>query len=243
MNSNEWIKLHRKIQEHPYWLKEKFTKIQAWIDLILLANFEDKEIVVDYKSLIIKRGQHMTSQAKLAKRWCWDRQTVKRFLTCCEVDKMLSYECHKGYETGFTVITILNYDEYQEIQQGNPQGNHRASHINKNDKNDKNIKSNIEYETFISTFNSLFGKNYRATTGLQTKYEARRKVFTADEILSATAVMAKDKFYRGENARKWQADPTFILRNDEQIDKFRVKSESESKPKVSLLADLVPDRY
>jgi hypothetical protein len=36
--SNGWIKLHRKIVESPDWLSEPFTRGQAWVDLLLIAN-------------------------------------------------------------------------------------------------------------------------------------------------------------------------------------------------------------
>lgn len=35
-----WIKLHRKLSDNPLWTCEPFTKGQAWVDLILLANHE-----------------------------------------------------------------------------------------------------------------------------------------------------------------------------------------------------------
>jgi hypothetical protein len=37
-NNTGWIKLHRIIMDHPDWLAEPFTRAQAWVDLLLLAN-------------------------------------------------------------------------------------------------------------------------------------------------------------------------------------------------------------
>ena len=36
-----WIKIHRDILYHEIWSDKPFSKGQAWIDLILLANHSD----------------------------------------------------------------------------------------------------------------------------------------------------------------------------------------------------------
>lgn len=133
-----WIKLHRRITENNLWLSEKFTKAQAWIDLILMANHKDAEVTVDYKKVKIKRGQLMTSQSKLAKRWKWNRRTVNRFLSWLEAGTNVALEVHNAFEHGFTIVTIQKYEHYQESTQGNAQGSNMAMHTNKNVKNDKN---------------------------------------------------------------------------------------------------------
>ena len=38
-----WIKLHRSIQDSWLWKKYPFSEGQAWIDLLMLANYEDEK--------------------------------------------------------------------------------------------------------------------------------------------------------------------------------------------------------
>lgn len=71
-----WISLHRKIQNNPLWTEEKFSKGQAWVDLLLLA---------DYKTGSIPYGKLF-----LAKRWKWSRNKVTRYLSYLESEKMIS---------------------------------------------------------------------------------------------------------------------------------------------------------
>ena len=49
--SKGFISLHRELQDHWLWHSEKFTKAQAWVDLLMLANH--KEL-----SVIFIRGNH-----------------------------------------------------------------------------------------------------------------------------------------------------------------------------------------
>ena len=96
------------------------------------------------------------------------------------------------------------------------------------------------FPEFLARFNQLFGKSYRPTPGLKVKYLARLKLFTPSEILSAVESLAKSKFHKGENDRGWKADPSFLLRSDEQVDKWRAKEEV-FKPTTPTLASMIPD--
>ena len=58
-----WIKLHRSIQDNELWLSEPFTKAQAWIDLLLLADSENNGKY--------KRGNVYRGKKWLAERWGW----------------------------------------------------------------------------------------------------------------------------------------------------------------------------
>lgn len=108
-----YIKLYRQLQDCWIWIDEeepeRFTRGQAWIDLLLFANHKDKKIRFNNGFKIIKRGQYLTSKRKLAERWRWNRRTVDKFLSLLELDEMITTEC----TTTHTLITIVNYEVYQ----------------------------------------------------------------------------------------------------------------------------------
>lgn len=141
-----YIKLYRQLQDCWIWRDEedpeRFTRAQAWIDLLLYANHREKKIRYDDGFKMIKRGQFLTSKRKLAERWMWNRRTVDKFLNLLAKDEMITLEC----TTKHTLITIVNYDIYQgdgvvSAPQDAPEYAPRSS-TNKNDKNDKNVKNN-----------------------------------------------------------------------------------------------------
>ena len=109
-----WIKLNRKIQDHWIWSDHEYAF--AWMDLLLMANHDDKKILVDKKPVIIKRGQTLTSIKKLSARWGWGRNRVYRFLGALERDNMIIRD---GTPNG-TTLTIVNYGKYQS--KGNTNG-------------------------------------------------------------------------------------------------------------------------
>ncbi len=113
-----WIKLHRKIQEHCFWTEErKFSKFEAWIDILFRANHKDEKTIINGQLVDVKRGSFITSEVKLSQKWNWDRKTVRRFLITLENEKMIA----KKSTTKYTSISIENWDLYQNKGQQNEQ--------------------------------------------------------------------------------------------------------------------------
>lgn len=108
-----WIKLHRSLLHHPMWLEERFTPGQAWVDLLMQANHEATKVLQGNIWIPVQRGQVFTSQAELAARWKWDRQTVRRFLRALESDNTIYIRTSRQTETGYSMLSIQNYERYQ----------------------------------------------------------------------------------------------------------------------------------
>lgn len=92
-----------------------------------------------------------------------------------------------------------------------------------------NITSNTS--KYINTFNKLFNTKYTITNGRKEKLKTRLKTFPLKKILSALDNLSKSKFHRGDNDRGWVADPDFLIRSDEQVDKWLNKEGKSDGPK------------
>ena len=108
-----WLKIHRKITDNPLWNCEPFTRGQAWVDLILIASFSDTFFYVRGIKIEQKRGQVCWSEPKLADRWRWSRSKLRKFLNDLEKEQQIIQQKNNVTQ----VITIVNYDEYQEKEQ------------------------------------------------------------------------------------------------------------------------------
>jgi hypothetical protein len=108
-----WLKLYRSMARHPLWLAEPFTIGQAWLDLLMSANYHDSTSIRGTSVLKIGRGQVLTSIEGLGTRWRRDRKTVRRWLLVFERDGMLARASAHGADGGYTLLTILNYEEFQ----------------------------------------------------------------------------------------------------------------------------------
>lgn len=104
-----WISIHRKIQDNIIWNDKPFNRGAAWIDLIMLANHEDKKIIFNGNTVEIKRGEKITSLRKLSERWGWSRGKTKKFLNLLKDENMIEFKTDHQK----TKYKIVNYNVYQ----------------------------------------------------------------------------------------------------------------------------------
>lgn len=151
-----WIKIFRAIYDDELWqIEQAFDFRSAWIDLLLMANHEDKDIIIGTQPLTVKRGQKFTSIRKLAVRWGWSEKKTARFLSLLEsTGKIYKDATHNG-----TLLTIVKYGFYQGSGNTNDHTDDhtndrssggtddhtddRQTRMNKNIKNDKRNKEII----------------------------------------------------------------------------------------------------
>ena len=141
-----WIKIHRNITENPMYFSEPFTRMQAWIDLLLLANYRDGAIYVRGNKIDVKRGQIAKSQEFLATRWRWSRGKVLRFLA--ELQKCGQIVQQKNNVT--TIISVVNYEYYQ--QDGTTDGQQTDS--SQCEKQEKNERQTVQQKSCVTSSNT-----------------------------------------------------------------------------------------
>ena len=138
-----YIKIYRKIFDSEIWEEKPFSRGQAWLDLILLANHKKGYFRVRGIRVDIERGQVGTSSKTLATRWGWSRGKVLRFLHELETAQQIVQQKNNVS----SLISIVNYDQYQgnDTANGTQTGRKRDANgtqtdTNNNDKNGKNVK-------------------------------------------------------------------------------------------------------
>ncbi len=102
-----WIKIPREIMNHWLWLDPR--KLQMWMAMVFLAQFEPKKtVMVDNVEVTLYRGDFFMSLRKLSQRLGCSKNTLLTFLRVLESQGMISrITMHK-----ITVISILNFEMY-----------------------------------------------------------------------------------------------------------------------------------
>ncbi|MDA8126073.1 MAG: hypothetical protein M0009_12895 [Deltaproteobacteria bacterium] len=117
MENSGWIKLHRAIMDHADWLSEPFTRAQAWVDLLLLANHKTGFIRRRGIMVAVERGQVGYSEVVLAERWQWSKGKVRRFISeltrLSQVSRKISEKTVPKKTSVSNLILIINYEKYQ----------------------------------------------------------------------------------------------------------------------------------
>ena len=108
-----WVKLHRKLLNNPLWNCEPFTRGQAWIDLILLANHKKTFFYKRNIKINVERGQIARSEVELSDRWKWSRSKVRKYLKDLQEEQQIEQQKNNVTQ----IITIINYEDYQGKEQ------------------------------------------------------------------------------------------------------------------------------
>ena len=104
-----WIKLHRQLQDNPLWFSEPFSRGQAWVDLMMMANHKPGYVRVRGRRIDVGVGCVARAQKSLADRWSWSKGKVVRFLKELESDGQIEQQTSHD----FNVIRLCNYEQYQ----------------------------------------------------------------------------------------------------------------------------------
>lgn len=108
MSEFGWIKLHRRITEWHHWSSPNV--LATFIHLLTLANYEPKE----WNGIVVQRGQLVTSERNFAEEVGIARSTLRRVLLLLQETGEIEMEIVTvGDRKECTLITILNYNEYQ----------------------------------------------------------------------------------------------------------------------------------
>ena len=141
------IFIHREIQEHWIWKKKPFSFGQAWVDMLLLANYKEKKVPFKGEITVIGRGEFIRTERDLANRWGWSRSRVTRFIDLLKSDSMIE----KISNQKANQIKIINYDSWQTLRtEDEPIVNQERTkseprvNLNNKDNKEKNIKEAIK---------------------------------------------------------------------------------------------------
>ena len=153
-----WIKIFRELL-HWEWL-QKAEKVQLFIYLLLKANCVDKQ----WQGITIKRGQLATSNATMRQDLRLSEQQIRTCIKRLISTGEITYKSTNRY----VVITICNYDKYQEIgnsinEQNNEQTNNQSTDeqraINEQSTTTKEVKNIRSKEYNIKDIKQESGSN------------------------------------------------------------------------------------
>lgn len=119
-----YIKLYRDIAESELYRSEKFTRMQAFIDLLLLATHKENPVRIKGTIIHLKSGELCYSQLSLADRWRVNPKTVSSILSDLQSSGMIEFK-------GNRVTTIISIKKYwsEGSEEDLPEGENTGDEI------------------------------------------------------------------------------------------------------------------
>lgn len=190
-----WVSFHRKITEWEWY--DDANTFRLFFHLVLMANHEEGK----WQGNVIERGQHITSPDKLASQLKLTKSKIRTSL-----DKLKSTEEIAIKTTNrFTLVTVVNYDFYQnegrEIANNlanKSQTNRKQIATNNNEENEENEENEKEVYRKFKHLSMTIEESERIINDGYTKLQL-------DNVLDDIENYAKNKSYISLNltARKW----------------------------------------
>lgn len=175
-----WIKIHRSFLDWEWYGDDKMVRL--FVHILLKANYKDKK----WQGVVIKRGQFVTSLAKLSLE---TGLSVKNVRTC--LDRLISSgEIGKQTASKYTIITVCNYVRYQcdEETEGQANGKQTASKGQQHKKERNIIINNYKKENNTKEKKKSFevAPAYEKAFKLWLEYKhQRRESYKSDISLKA----------------------------------------------------------
>ena len=114
--SKGYSMLSKELMDSEEYFSERFTRMQAYIDLCLLAAWKDRKFMKRGQVVDLKAGQLAKSEEELASRWKWSRNTVRKYLN----EQQIVGNIEQQKSRLITIITVkfgLNIAQQIEQQQ------------------------------------------------------------------------------------------------------------------------------
>ena len=152
-NKSGFVQISREMLTSDQWLKQKFTKSQAFIDLMGMAAYRDRVVEFRGEHIEIPQKHVLISIRILSKRWKWNRRTVAKFLNHLEEKEDAIYQTKSNR---YTVIEVKkNYlkkniphkKRYHSVKRFKENRNFVPKTPNKVHHTNKNVHHNNQFGT------------------------------------------------------------------------------------------------
>lgn len=233
-----WISLHRKIMNHEFFKeKRKFSRFEAWIDLLLKASFEEEEVSFNFQKFKLERGQLVTSIRELSERWGWHRKTIRTYFNQLQKEDMVNLDAsNRGF-----VISIIKFDYYQndiQMEEKDKFFNEKYNTENipteeKDREEEVKDKVNEVWAHYLNKMENL-GKK-RKKTPKKTKHIKARldDRFSPEELKKVIDIVFTNDYMLGKNDRKKPyLEIENFMRNTEKVEKWLDVNGNKNKNKV-----------
>ena len=198
-----FITIHRQLMTH--WIFQEPEALKFWLALLLEANWEQKKTMFNGSLLTVERGQLVFGRKKYSTKLGISENKLRRYLALLETEQMI----HQQKTNKFTLISVTNYDSYQEITSKQPANNPQTT----TSKQTKQILGEKR-------------KNFVPPTVEQVREYCEKRNNNIDPVRFVDSYAAKG-WYIGKNKMKdWEA----CVRTWEQREKRDKSSFASDKP-------------
>lgn len=188
-----WYLLHRGWMDNDVFTQKIYCERAAWIWLIDAACWQAKKIRINGKPIELKRGQLSYSLRFLAKAWGWKLGRIRWFLSSLENSTAISTD----NSTGQNIITLCNYDYYQNPEEFTAQPATQATTLQQHS-NDTNKKERKEIKNINK---DQIRENFK---------DSKKGKLVSGKAISHASSLARKRGYAGGDELGFELEGIFL---------------------------------
>ncbi len=124
-----WICSYRQIWESPLFAGDA-QRVGVWMWILHHAAWKPTKFRIGKDIIELARGQVCVSQRQIEAATGMGRTALRTFLKALEAEHAIELKLHQGATHGRTIITVCNYDKYQDSQdRANPASDPTATQL------------------------------------------------------------------------------------------------------------------
>lgn len=146
-----WIKIHRQILDNPIICKDS-DYLSVWIYLLLNATHKEIPALFKGEKILLQPGQLITGRKSMSEKLKISESKIYRVINEYKSEQQIEQQTSNKN----SLITILNWDKYQQSEQENKQqmNNKRTTTEHKQECKEYYIKLFNKYKAKIENANS-----------------------------------------------------------------------------------------
>jgi molybdopterin-biosynthesis enzyme MoeA-like protein len=236
--NNGWIELHRNMLENPIVMKSA-EHCAIWTCLLLLATHKEMDVIFDGKKITLKPGQFITGRKSLASLYNkgLSESKVQRILKDFENEHQIEQQtCTRN-----RLITIVNWNEYQKIEQAIEQrvNNKRTTTEQQlNTNNNVIMKKDSIYNTHFEEVWNIYPRKQDKSRSYQCYMARINSGFSEEELLLATKEYANECEQEHRDKKYIKMATTFFGVNTPFVDYLPKKQNTLNKINTDKIFDL-----
>lgn len=218
------------------WLDEKFAECKLATKLLFMylisnqylglsrySRISDRKILFDTGLNSVQLAEAKKELSSL--RWCFFKdEWIFHNHECAYMDynqnqRVLISKEKELSSVPSEIVEYFNQFCLNNIQTPLEQGsnlNHKSKIRNQKE---GGVGETNTAQKLIDLFNREFKKNYTLTEKRKELIRHRLRTFEFHQLEQAVCNLAQSPFHKGENDRNWVADPDYLFRTDEIVDK------------------------
>jgi hypothetical protein len=222
-NARGWIVVSRKLTES--WAWQDAARLRHWLALLFAVNFADQKVEVNGETIIVHPGSTLMTLSQLCDIWDCPMSTARFYLKEFINQNMVTMNVIKCKKKNIRIITVKNYNKYQQ----------KCNNL----KPQRNVASKLAQNTTRKLAQNIANDNVydNQYTNEETQSNVARKLASNYKLKVDGNLATLKQYNNNKQENQLTADKSKASRQADFISWFNGKVQNARIPKIRLFTE------